>query len=90
MTKKQLQARITELETLVASLNAAVVALSASRTIYVGPFATQPTVNSLSYQDASYQHPYISEPAYPGINTILSSGPQGQGGLQGHCGITEG
>lgn len=68
MTKKAMQARITELETLVAHLNAIITALSTSRTVYVGPVPAQPTVNPLPY-------PYIPfvSPSYPWGTTICGS-----------------
>jgi hypothetical protein len=87
MTKKQMQARITELETLVASLNAAVAALSTMQhPIYVGPIPAQPTVNPLPINP--FPMPYIGDPPYPwGPTTIgTATGISGNiGGLQAQC-----
>jgi hypothetical protein len=83
MTKKQLEARVAELETLVASLNAAVAAMAASRTVYVGPIPAQPTVNPTPYIP-SFPMPYIGDPPYPWGPTTIGTGiVSGIGGLQG-------
>jgi hypothetical protein len=78
MTKKHMQARITELEMLVVSLNAAIAALSAQHTIYVGPLPAQPT--PIPYSPI-VPLPYIGDPPNPwggpnttGIGTIVAIG----------------
>jgi hypothetical protein len=77
MTKKQMQARIAELEAVVQTLTTAI---NAMRTpIYVGP--AQPVVNPLPYTPLM---PYIGDPPYPyGPTTICIGGTMG--GLQSQC-----
>lgn len=61
MTKKQMSARIAELEAMVATLSAAI---NAMRTpIYVGPVPAMPTINPLPINP--FPMPYIGDPPYP-------------------------
>jgi hypothetical protein len=90
MTKKQMQARITELETLVASLNAAVAALSAAQHPLIltqpQPY-TSPNINPVP---PPFPMPYIGDPPYPWgptIGTATGGFPQA-GSIKGEGGLT--
>ena len=83
MTKKQMQARIAELEAMVQTLTTAI---NAMRTpIYVGP--AQPVVNPLPYTPLM---PYIGDPSYPwGPNTFGTGGNNIGGTIQCHMGLNQ-
>lgn len=82
MTKKQLEARVAELEAMVVTLSAAI---NAMRTpIYVAPVPAQPIVNPLPINP--FPMPYIGDPPYPWGPTVICGGNT-TGGMQGHGGI---
>lgn len=58
MTKKQMESRIADLESVVATLSAAINAMCTHAPVYVGPIPTQPTINP-------FPMPYAGDPSYP-------------------------
>jgi hypothetical protein len=83
MTKKQMQARIAELEAMVLTLSTAIAAMR--NPIYVGPVPAQPTVNPLPINP--FPMPYIGDPPYYpwGPNTFVGGTAIGIGGTQHNC-----
>ena len=87
MTKKQMQARIAELEAMVLTLSTAI---NAMRTpIYVSPIPAQPTVYPQPYtQPYTPFTPYVGDPPYPWGPTTVGTATgvvDTLGGLQSQC-----
>lgn len=74
MTKKQMQARIAELEAMVLTLSTAIAAMRTP--IYVGPVPAQPTIIPLPYTPFM---PYIGDPPYPYGPTTICGGTANSG-----------
>ena len=84
MTKKQMQARIAELEAMVQTLTTAINAMRPP--IYVGP--AQPVVNPLPSNP--FPMPYIGDPPYPwGPSTIGTGGNNIGGTIQCRMGMNQ-